>query len=85
MTEQGARAAASHTASMTSSYDYYSAAFKQSGIVEIREIDQAVDYLKALEGGKYPAGGGVAVMGVSGGQRSSLPTPASQRACLCAS
>ncbi|SCU76896.1 CoA-binding protein [Cupriavidus necator] len=67
VTEQGARAAASHTASMTSSYDYYSAAFKQSGIVEIREIDQAVDYLKALEGGKYPAGGGVAVMGVSGG------------------
>ncbi|MGN5477982.1 acetate--CoA ligase family protein [Cupriavidus basilensis] len=67
VTEQGARAAASHTASMTSSYDYYAAAFKQSGIVEIREIDQAVDYLKALEGCKYPAGGGVAVMGVSGG------------------
>jgi acetyltransferase len=67
VTEQGARAAASHTASLTGTYDFYRALFKQTGIVEIKEIHEAVDYLKALEGGKYPAGGGVAVMGVSGG------------------
>ena len=67
VTDQGARAAASHTASMTGSYDFYKALFKQTGIVEIREIDEAVDYLKALDGAKYPAGGGVAVLGVSGG------------------
>lgn len=67
VTKQGARAAASHTASMTGSYDFYRALFKQTGIVEVREIDEVVDYLKALEGGKFPAGGGVAVMGVSGG------------------
>ena len=67
VTEQGARAAASHTASLTGSYDFYQALFKQTGVVEIREIEEAVDYLKALGAGKYPVGGGVAAMGVSGG------------------
>ena len=67
MTEQGARAAASHTASMTGSYDFYRAMFKQTGIVEIREIHETVDYVKAFEAEKFPAGNGVAVMGVSGG------------------
>lgn len=67
VTEQGARAAASHTASMTGNYDFYRALFKQTGIVELREIHEAVDYLKALAGGRYPEGGGVAVLGVSGG------------------
>lgn len=67
VTEQGARAAASHTASMTGSYDFYRALFKQTGIVEVKEIHEAVDYLKALEAGRYPEGRGVAVLGVSGG------------------
>jgi acetate---CoA ligase (ADP-forming) len=67
VTGQGARAAASHTASMTGSYDFYRALFKQTGIVEIKEIHEAVDYLKVLESNKFPAGGGVAVMGASGG------------------
>ncbi|MGO4329055.1 acetate--CoA ligase family protein [Cupriavidus sp. 2TAF22] len=67
ITEQGAKAAASHTASMTGSYDFYKALFAQSGIIEIREIHQAVDFLKALEGNKTPEGTGVAVLGVSGG------------------
>jgi len=67
VTAQGARAAASHTASMTGVYDFYRAVFEQTGIVEVREIHEAVDFLKALDAGKYPAGNGVAVMGVSGG------------------
>ena len=67
VTEQGARAAASHTASMTGNYDFYRALFKQTGIVEIREIHETVDYVKAFEAEKFPAGNGVAVMGVSGG------------------
>ena len=67
VTEQGARAAASHTASMTGSYDFYKAAFEQTGIVEIKEIHEAVDYLKAFASAKLPQGGGVAAMGVSGG------------------
>ena len=67
ITEQGARAAASHTASMTGSYDFYRAVFKQAGIIEVKEIDEVVGFLKALEGGRFPAGGGVAVLGASGG------------------
>lgn len=67
VTEQGARAAASHTASMTGSYDFYRALFKQTGIVEIKEIHEAVDFLKALAAEKVPEGNGVAVLGVSGG------------------
>ena len=67
VTEQGARAAASHTASMTGSYDFYRALFRQTGIIEIREIHEAVDFLKALLPAKYPTGGGVGVLGVSGG------------------
>lgn len=67
VTDQGARAAASHTGSMTGSYDFYKAMFEQTGIIEIREIHEAVDFLKALAAGKYPEQRGVAVMGVSGG------------------
>jgi acetyltransferase len=67
VTEEGARAAASHTASMTGRYDYFQALFAQAGIVEIREIDEAVDCIKALEARKLPKGRRVAVIGASGG------------------
>lgn len=67
VTEQGAKAAESHTASLTGTYDFYRAMFKQTGIIEIQELHEAVDFVKALASGKYPAGRGVAVMGVSGG------------------
>ncbi|MGZ8265347.1 MAG: acetate--CoA ligase family protein [Burkholderiales bacterium] len=67
ITREGARAAASHTASMTGSYDYYRALFRQAGIVEIREIHEAVDYIKAFDAWRFPAGRRVAAMGGSGG------------------
>jgi acetate---CoA ligase (ADP-forming) len=67
VTEQGARAAASHTANMTGRYDLYKALFKQTGIVEITEIHEAVDYIKGFQSRKFPAGQRVAVMGGSGG------------------
>lgn len=67
VTEQGAKAAESHTASLTGTYSFYQALFKQTGIVEIQELHEAVDFVKALAARKYPAGRGAAVMGVSGG------------------
>ena len=67
VTEEGARAAATHTANLTGSYDFYQAMFKQSGIVEIRELHEAADYVKAFEGLRLPAGRRVAVMSGSGG------------------
>jgi acetate---CoA ligase (ADP-forming) len=67
VTQQGARAAASHTANLTGSYEFYQAVFKQAGIIEIGEIHEAVDFIKAFQAQKFPQGRRVAVMGGSGG------------------
>jgi acyl-CoA synthetase (NDP forming) len=66
-TLQGKRAAASHTAVMTASYDVYRAAFRQCGVVEARDIGDAVDTLQCLVGGRFSSGRKVAVMSGSGG------------------
>lgn len=66
-TTQGLRAAASHTASMTGTYDIYRAAFRQCGVIECRDIGDAVDTLQALVGGRRASGRNVAVMSGSGG------------------
>ena len=66
-TEQGRRAAASHTANLTGSYDIYRAAFRQCGIIEVRDIDEAADFALALLAGRLPKGRSVALMGGSGG------------------
>jgi acetyltransferase len=67
VTAQGAHAAASHTANLTGSYDYYRALFAQTGIVEIQEIHEAVDAIRAFQSRRFPAGRRCAVMGGSGG------------------
>ncbi|GAA4332401.1 acetate--CoA ligase family protein [Pigmentiphaga soli] len=67
VTDQGARAAASHTASMTGTYDFYKALYKQTGIVEISELHEAADYLQMLQAGKSLDSNGIAILGVSGG------------------
>ena len=67
ITDAGARAAATHTANLTGSYDFYRALFRQAGIIEIREIHEAVDLVKALQARKLPHGRRIAVMGGSGG------------------
>ncbi|MBI3703483.1 MAG: acetate--CoA ligase family protein [Rhizobiales bacterium] len=63
----GARAASSHTGSMTGRYDIYRAAFRQSGIIEIFDIDDLADACRAFLGGILPAGPRVASVGISGG------------------
>ena len=65
--EQGRRAAASHTASMTGTYDIYRAAFRQCGVTEVRDVTDAVDTLLALTGQRLPKSRNVAVMSGSGG------------------
>ncbi|ALM84241.1 acetate--CoA ligase family protein [Bordetella sp. N] len=67
VTDEGARAAESHTASMTGTYDFYRALYKQTGIIEITELHEIVDYLKLLQAEKHLERGGVGVLGVSGG------------------
>lgn len=66
-TSGGARAAASHTANMVGVYDFFQAAFRAGGMVELRELQDASDFVKAFRSTRYPAGKRVAVMGGSGG------------------
>ena len=66
-TEQGKRAAASHTANLTGQYDIYRAAFRQCGIIEVGDIHEAADFALALLAGRLPKGRNVALMGGSGG------------------
>jgi acetyltransferase len=67
-TAQGAKAAASHTANMTGSYDIYRAAFRQCGVVQVHEMEDAIDCVQALLAyAALPAGDDVAIMGGTGG------------------
>lgn len=66
-TEQGRRAAASHTANLTGEYDVYRAAFRQCGVIEVEDVHEAVDTVACLGGGRLPGGRRVVVMGGSGG------------------
>ncbi|NJF25727.1 acetate--CoA ligase family protein [Thermococcus sp. Bubb.Bath] len=62
----GARAAASHTGSLAGSYEIYRAAFKQTGAIEVEEMEELFDAAKAFE--MYEkAGKRVAVITNSGG------------------
>lgn len=66
-TKQGSRAAASHTANLTGSYDVFRAAFRQCGVIEVHDVDEAADFALCLMAGRRPKGRNVAVMGGSGG------------------
>jgi len=66
-TEQGLRAAASHTANLTSRYDVYRAAFKQCGVIEVSDIHEAADYVQCFASGRLAQGKNVVVLGGSGG------------------
>jgi acetyltransferase len=66
-TEQGKRAAESHTANLTGNYDIYRAAFRQCGVVEVQDVHEAVDMARCLVSGRLPKGRKVVVMGGSGG------------------
>jgi acetyltransferase len=66
-TAQGKRAAESHTANVTGSYDVYRAAFRQCGIVEVDDVHEAADLAACFSSGRLPRGRRVVVMGGSGG------------------
>jgi acetate---CoA ligase (ADP-forming) len=66
-TGQGARAAQSHTANLTSTYDVYRTALRQCGAVEVADADQAVDFLSAYAPDRLPRGRNVAVVTNTGG------------------
>jgi acyl-CoA synthetase (NDP forming) len=71
-TGQGARAAASHTANLTSTYSVYRAALRQCGVVEVSSAEQVVDFLvgqaaPAHVPARVPQGRNVAIVTNTGG------------------
>ncbi len=61
-TETGARAAATHTASMSGDYEVFTAVCEQAGVIFTEDIEDHYDYIKAfsLLIGRKPAGRNVA-------------------------
>ncbi len=66
-TDIGRQAAASHTARMTASYELFQTAFRRGGFVEVRDIDDLIDALKAFRTRRLPRGNRVGVVTLSGG------------------
>ncbi|MEN3353071.1 MAG: hypothetical protein V7640_1229 [Betaproteobacteria bacterium] len=66
-TEQGQRAAASHTANLGGAMALYRAAFKQEGIIQVDDIQDVVDYGRAFLSGRLPRGNRLAIITISGG------------------
>ena len=65
-TKIGQKTAMSHTAALSSSYNIYSAAFKQTGVLEVETIEELFDSLKALAW-QPKCKNEIAVVGNSGG------------------
>jgi acetate---CoA ligase (ADP-forming) len=66
-TEAGAKAAASHTANMTGRADLFRAAFRQSGLIEIDDVEPMVDIAKLVAQGRLPKGNRIGALSISGG------------------
>jgi acyl-CoA synthetase (NDP forming) len=66
-TEQGQRAAASHTANLGGAMALYRAAFRQKGIIQVDDIQDVVDYGHAFRSGRLPRGNRLAIITISGG------------------
>ncbi len=66
-TEAGAKAAASHTANMTGRADLFRAAFRQSGLIEVDDVEPMVDIAKLMAQGRLPKGNRIGALSISGG------------------
>jgi acyl-CoA synthetase (NDP forming) len=66
-TDEGQKAAASHTANLGGAMALYKAAFKQAGVILVEDIQDVVDYGRIFRGKKLPKGNRIAIITVSGG------------------
>jgi acyl-CoA synthetase (NDP forming) len=66
-TDAGARAAASHTASLTGSHTAYRAVFQRYGVIEAANLDEAVAITAVLATCPLPRGRRVGIVTASGG------------------
>ena len=67
MSEQGAKAAASHTGALAGSASIWKAMFKQTGIIDVTSVAEVVDCAVAFHDLPLPKGRRVAVIGGQGG------------------
>jgi acyl-CoA synthetase (NDP forming) len=67
LSEQGARAAASHTGALAGSASVWNAMFKQTGIVNVSSVEEVVDCAVAFHHLPLPKGRRVAIIGGQGG------------------
>ena len=65
--EEGSKAAASHTGSITGSKQVIDAALKQSGIIRVRDMDSLLEFAKAFAYLHPPKGNRVGIVTLSGG------------------
>ena len=65
--QAGAKAAASHTANLAGAPALYKAAFRQAGAIEVTDVGDLADCVRALDAGRLPRGPRIAVVTVSGG------------------
>lgn len=65
--EPGHRAAISHTANLGGARELYKAAFRQSGMLEIGDVQDLVDTTHAVLHGREPQGRSVGIVTISGG------------------
>ena len=64
---EGQKAVASHTANLGGAMALYQAAFKQTGILQVEDIQDIIDYSHAFLSDKVPRGNRVAIITISGG------------------
>jgi len=67
LTEQGARAAASHTGALAGSSAVWKAMVKQTGIVDVESVEEVVDCALAFHYLPLPRGRRIAIIGGQGG------------------
>ena len=72
LTEAGARATASHTASLATSTAVWDGVVRQAGAVPAESLDDTIDVLKALLHCKPTTGRGMGLMAMTGGQSVSI-------------
>lgn len=66
-TEEGGKAAASHTGSLSGSDKIYDAAFRQAGVIRARDASEMFDFVKGLLYAPLPKGDRIGVVSNSGG------------------
>ena len=66
-TEEGGKAAASHTGSLSGSDRIYDAAFKQAGVIRASDAGEMFDFIKGLIYAPLPRGNNIGIVSNSGG------------------